>query len=112
MAVKVNARTQGLVDLLETELNLNDLNSRSETIDLGMLSSVIIEFAINTGVIGLAVLRLECSCDDRTFFDVANDITSEGLSANYTIKTRYLRVYVQTASGSAATFSLQFNIKI
>lgn len=112
MAVTIDARTQGLDDILETGINLNSVNAKSTTIDMGALSNVIVDFNITTGVIGLAVLRLECSCDNTRFFDVTTDITSVGLSANYSIKTRYFRVYVQTASGSAATFNLRFNIKM
>ena len=112
MTLRIRERTKGLIDILETDLSLNSVNDRSTTIDLGSLSNIIFDFAITSGVLGSAVLRLECSCDSVKFFDVDTEITVVGLYDNYTIKTRYVRIYVQTASGSEATFSLHINIKI
>jgi len=107
----LNAKTPGFILTQETNLNLETLDLRSTTIDLGPLSSVVTEVII-TGTPEPGVIQLECSCDNVTYYDVSGgDITAAGLSTIFSIGVRYLRAYVKTAAAATATFSLTTNIK-
>lgn len=85
-------------------LDVDDTGSFTAAIDVAEFRAICFEVDQASGTVSTAVLHFQCSCDTNDWFDVAgSEQTGAGLFPGVEINTRYVRVKVKTAEGSAGT---------
>jgi len=114
MAHTQESLTQGILDFRQSGFNFNVLGAKTDTFDLGALSSISIRTVLASGAFGIGVLRPECSVDAVTFFPITGvDISLAGLNLTpIIIGVRFFRLGVLTAAGVSSTLDFQINVKV
>jgi len=94
-----------------TTLDANNSGTSTTSFDIRDNDKVCFSLVGSTATLGTAVVTLECSLDETTWFATANTITGDGVKDNIDIIARFVRLKITTAEGTAGTALLRLNAK-
>jgi len=98
-------------ELIKTGLDSDNTSSVTETFDISENDFLSWQVLAKSGSHSSHILTLQCSFDDVNWQNTSSTITGVGFKNNVQMTTKYMRVKVTTAEGSASTVDVIIQAK-